>query len=473
MTTSLSLNDTALRVDPGQSVSTQLRVRNTGSVVDQFSFQPLGDAAAWLSVDPPLLRLFPDTDQFVTVTLAPPREPTTRPGPATWAVKAIPQEDPDGAAVSEGTVDVGEFVEVTAELQPVNGRARFTGRFDVAVDNRGNVAVPVRLLGTDAEQALAFDLRPAAIETTPGSAHFAKVAVKPPKKIWRGTPITHPFQIVVDPQQRAAGVTTELLADEPAASNGALPPAPVVPPIVLAGNLVQEAIIPKWLWKAVVALIVALLALWIIWKTLLKPEVESAARAVAVEEVEEVAEDVATLSTEVEQASEQAAEAQETAEEAAAGGAPATTAPPDGGGAPATTEPGDGGASDGGGPVIGPDSEPVNFRLVADVAAGSTGSAASAANPGDTTIAITDFVYQNPGGDLGTMTLSIDGSVVDEVALESFRSLDFHYVAPFIIPPGGTAEISVACATDQIVTADPCHVAVTFGGYATVESSEG
>jgi len=476
MTTTLSLDDTALRVDPGQSVATRLRVRNTGGVVDQFTFQALGDASAWVSVEPPVLRLFPDTDELVTVTIAPPRQPTTRPGLATWAVKAIPQEDPEGGAVGEGTVEVGEFVELAAELQPVNGRGRLRGRFDVAVDNHGNVAVPVRLLGTDADQALEFDLRPAAIDAAPGTAHFAKVAIKPPKRIWRGTPATHPFQVVVDPQHRAVGATTdadqpdatELLVDSAPATNGVAPPTPIVPPIVLAGNFVQEAIIPKWLWKAVLALVALALALWILWRTLLKPEVESAARAVAVEEVEEVAEEVATLSTEVAAANEQAAAAQQAAEEAGGGGgAPATTAPAGGGGSEATVP-----AESGGGSVIGADSTPVNFRLVADVAAGSTGTAASVANPADTTVAITDWVYQNPGGDLGTLTVAIDGTVVDEVALESFRSLDFHFVAPFVIPAGASAEISVTCATDQIVAADPCHIGVTFGGYQTVESSE-
>ena len=64
---SVSLQQTALAVQPGESVSTELRVRNTGDVVDQFSFQPLGDAAPWITVEPPTVRLFPETDALVTV----------------------------------------------------------------------------------------------------------------------------------------------------------------------------------------------------------------------------------------------------------------------------------------------------------------------------------------------------------------------------------------------------------------------
>jgi hypothetical protein len=509
MATSVSVQTPGLAVDPGQSVSTELRVRNTGDVVDQFAFQPLGAAAGWITVDPPVVRLFPDTDQIVTVTIAPPREPTSKPGPTTWALKAIPQEDPDGAAVGEGTVDIGEFVEVSAELQPVNGRGRLTGRFDIAVDNRGNVPVPVRLLGTDAEQVLGFDFSPLALETAPGSAHFSKLSIKPPTRIWRGTPKTHPFQLVVEPQVRATGVTgngdsplpvasavEDALDDDRSAVGVAVAAPPVVqpaaPPVVLTGNFVQEPIIPKWLWKAALALLALLIALWIVWKTLLQPEVESAARAVASEEVAEVAEeveavaeevdavadDVETLSTEVEQAEQQATEAQETADEAAAaaaeagggGGAPPTTAPAgDDSGTTATTVP----ASDTGGPAIGADAVPTSFRLVVAAEAGTNGSSVATPNPEGTTTAITDLILQNPSGDIGFIRVVVNGQVIHEAALESFATYDYHSVAPFIVPPGQSAAVEISCAPDQIVADDPCNAAVTFAGYNTTATPTG
>ena len=278
MGTSVSLQQTALAVQPGESVSTELRVRNTGDVVDQFSFQPLGDAAPWITVEPPTVRLFPETDALVTVTIAPPRDSSSKPGIATWAVKAVPKEDPVGAAVGEGTVDVGSFVELAAELQPGTGRSRFTGKFETAIDNRGNLAVPVRINGNDTEHALEFDIRPPQVDSQPGSAHFAKINVKPVQRMWRGQPKAHPFQIVVEPQARVTQAPGE----------GEDLPAPVAAPhapIILNGNLLQEPIIPKWLLKALLLLIALLILLFILWKTLLKPQVESAARDAAVEEV--------------------------------------------------------------------------------------------------------------------------------------------------------------------------------------------
>jgi hypothetical protein len=446
MGTSVSLQTSALAVDPGQVVTTELRVRNTGDVVDQFSFQPLGDAAAWITVEPPVVRLFPDSDEMVTVSIAPPRDSSSPPGPATWAVKAIPQEDPGGAAVAEGVVEVGTFIEIGAELQPITGTGRFTGRFDVAIDNRGNVAVPVRLAGTDAEQSLSFEFDQAQIDTEPGSAHFAKLRIKPGKKIWRGQPKNHPFQVIVEPQMTTATPETD---DE-------LPPAPdpdAPQPIVLNGNLLQQPIIPKWLLKAIIALIALIIALWIIWKTLLKPEVESAAREIAIEEVAEIEEQVAEIAPAVEEATQQAEAAQQTAEQAeeTAGNAQDT--------AEAAVEAGGGGDDVNPGSVLNSSSLPHFVRLA---------PGQNFVTNDDQTFAITDFILQNPRGGRGDLTVSVNGALVLRSATETFRDLDFHFVAPYVVQPGNSVDIGINCF-------DPgCEVdvAASVSGFLTTVTEE-
>ncbi len=452
MGTSVSLQQTALAVEPGQSVSTEMRVRNTGDVVDQFSFQPLGDAAAWVTVEPPTVRLFPETDAVVTVSIAPPRESTSTPGISTWAVKATPKEDPNGAAVGEGTVDVGTFVELGAELQPMTARGRFAGRYEVAVDNKGNLAMPVRINGNDTEQVLGFDVDPPQIDSQPGSATFTKIRVKPATKIWRGAPKTHPFQIVVEPQAR--------VSDAPDTGDAPVPAVVPHPPIVVNGNLLQEPILPKWLLKALLALLALLLLLFILWKTLLEPRVESAAREVAQEEVAPVSSAVAQIQPEVSQAAAQAQEAAGAAEEAA--GAAEAAAEDAGAG---------GGGGGGGGGVLtnvfNETSEPTHFRLEVNAGAGAANTASSDPQPAATTFALTDLILQNPGGDVGRIRILIAGTPILESALENFRDLDFHFVAPYVVNEGEQVTIEVTCAPDQIVPGDPCVDAVSFAGFTT------
>jgi hypothetical protein len=60
-------------VDPGSTAAVPIRVRNTGSVVDQFTIQVLGEAAAWTVVAPPSVSLFPGAEETATITFTPPR----------------------------------------------------------------------------------------------------------------------------------------------------------------------------------------------------------------------------------------------------------------------------------------------------------------------------------------------------------------------------------------------------------------
>ena len=50
MGASASFEQSRLNVIPGEHTETQLRVRNTGSVVDEFTFEPIGFAAEWITV---------------------------------------------------------------------------------------------------------------------------------------------------------------------------------------------------------------------------------------------------------------------------------------------------------------------------------------------------------------------------------------------------------------------------------------
>jgi hypothetical protein len=290
MTPSVLLPPGELAVEPGSTISTELRVRNTADIVDEFTFEPLGVAADWITLEPATVRLFPDTDAVVTVTIAPPRAPTTRPGVTPWAVRTVPQQHPELSTVAEGKVVVGTFTDLSAELQPASRHGRMRTRFELAVDNRGNVALPVRVAGTDAAQALSFATSPAGFDARPGTATFARLKVKPVDRIWRGQPKSHPFQVLVSAQQAppAVGVTSNGSSNGHAGNGDARDKPVGVAPVVLNGTFVQEPVLPKWLLKAVLLAGALVLALFILWKTLVKPTFESAARAVVTEEVDAV-----------------------------------------------------------------------------------------------------------------------------------------------------------------------------------------
>ena len=218
--------------------------------------------------------------------------------------------------------------------------------------------------------------------------------------------------------------------------------------------------IPAWLWKAVLIAIALLLALWLLWKTLLQPNIESAARDIAVEEVAEVEEQIAEVEEQVE---EQQAEVAEVAEDVAQVAEEVEAVEDDvaSGGA-------DGGGGGGLGNVFNETTEPAHLRLELSASVGGEDSAAADPLGADETFAITDMVLQNPRGDLGIIEIQIGGETVIEASLGSFRVLDEHYVAPYVVGPDAPLTISVQCTGETSVPADNvCDPAVSFSGFHT------
>ena len=462
MGSSASLDRPELAVEPGQQVSAQLRVRNNGSVVDQFRFEGLGAGAAWIEAEPELLSLFPGAEGTVTIHFRPPRSPNVAPGPTPFGVKVISSEDPTGSAVEEGVITVGRFADRTVEIYPVTARGRRKGQFEVAVDNRGNAPIEVEFAGADPENACSYAFAQQALVVEPGTAHFTKFEVIPHERFWRGPPKTHQFQILVTERARASELPAPQMAGPPGAPT---PPAPTVPipvaavPETVNGTLLQEAMLPPWLIKAVIALIALILLLWILWITLFKPTVESAAK-------DAVAAPLASLNDKVDAL------------------APATTASSSGGGATTTTVASGGGTpgvttTTAAGGVVVPTStttttptstfatqfgNPADFQLGIGVLVPPGGTVQEFTNPFSSTFAVTDMVLQNPNGDTGYVYIKRDGNLLMQSALENFRDLDLHFVAPYMFNPGQSLVMGVICT--QNGPAQPgCAVTGSFGGF--------
>ncbi|HEY4331851.1 MAG TPA: hypothetical protein VGM78_04755, partial [Ilumatobacteraceae bacterium] len=253
MGASATLTAREIVVAPGTEARTIMRVRNTGNVVDQFDLQVLGVAAEWATVEPPSISLFPGIEQSVHVVFHPPRASSSTAGRFPFAVKALSHEDPNGSAVDEGVIDVLPFDERGAELIPRTSQGKRSATHELAVDNRGNAPIVVQLSGSDAEGTLGFSFNPPQLAIAPGATEFAKVRVQPSRSFWRGPNKTVPFLVHADEEGQ--------------------------PPLQVDGTMVQSAILPKWFWKAMIALLALILLLVILWFTLVKPQIKSSAKA--------------------------------------------------------------------------------------------------------------------------------------------------------------------------------------------------
>ncbi|MEU4984630.1 hydrolase [Streptomyces sp. NPDC021969] len=245
-----SLEPASATVDPGSSTRVRLRVRNTGDVVDEYRFEPVGDVAPWTTVEPQTLRLYPGTTGTVELTFAPPRTSDAVAGPNPYAVRITPTEHPDAVTVPEGNLTITAFTEVRAELVPHTVKGRFRGRPRLAVDNLGNTKVTASVAGSDTGDHLSYEVRPGNVQIEPGRAAFVETTLKPKQIIWFGSKEERPYRLAV----RRSGVD----------------------PTEVEGTYVQRGFLPRWLATFLgifVALAIAFVMIWIAYK----PQVRTSA----------------------------------------------------------------------------------------------------------------------------------------------------------------------------------------------------
>ena len=213
------LDEHDLLVEAGGTVSSQVTVRNVGGVVDNYAVQVLGDAAPWTTVDPPSINLVPDAEGTVQVTFNPPRRPDVGAGMRPFRLVASSREDRGATAFADGTVNVGPYRDVAADLRPqvVEGRR---GAFEVRLLNRGNVPVDVGVEASDAQQALALRVAQPLVTVPPGGGASVTVQARPHNGSLSGPPRHYPLRIVA-----------RTGPDAPTAMDAQLVYRPLLPPI--------------------------------------------------------------------------------------------------------------------------------------------------------------------------------------------------------------------------------------------------
>jgi hypothetical protein len=393
MSATAVLEQRSITVEPGGQAVVTIRVRNTGRVVDQFALQVLGDPAAWAAVEPATLSLFPGTEETATIRFRPPRTSAVAAGERPFGVRVVSREDPEGMAVEEGSVVVGMFRETSAELVPRNSRGTFSGSHELAVDNNGNVPAEVFVRGTDPDAALRFRSRPPSLQIGPGRAGFVRVRVSARRLMLSGAPVSHPFQLQVGS------------ADQP--------------PLTVDGSMVQGPLVSRLVRNVAAVAALAVVAALLLWQFGVKPAAESAARSAVATPLAQQSSAIAAL------------------QHQASGGGGGGQTPKPGGGTP-TPAPTAGGGGPGG------SATGQSFARRLDQSGGGRNVYRA---PAGTTVAITDVVFQNPGGDHGTVQFQRDGTTLLVENLDNFRDLDYHFVSPITLSASQTIQMAVQCSS--------------------------
>ncbi|WP_330236988.1 COG1470 family protein [Streptomyces sp. NBC_00566] len=424
----------AVSVTPGGLATTTLTVRNDSDIVEAYGLEVVGECAAWATVEPARVSLYPGTSETVTIRLEPPRSPEVRAGELPLAVRVLPTEHPEAVRVPESTVRVEEFRQLRAEIAPRRRRGWLRGRYRLALRNEGNGPVTLGFTPAQPGEELRFTVKPAEQKLEPGESAEVGLRARIGKPVWFGAPVIWPFTVTV-------AETAEPDAAQPEPADAVRTP--------LDAEFVQIPVFPKWL----LAVLAALVALLLAWFTLVRPAVRSAAK--------EAADEV------VQQRPTPGGDEQSGQGAGSGGGRPGTgsggagTQPGTGGGDGTGTETGPGG----GGGVAGGQQGSATIDVQTAAGADKTGTYKV---PEGKVFGITDIVVANFQGDEGVLTINFGERKITTIALETFRNQDYHWVTPIRIAANDTVTAQVTCAKPGTPAtgrrAQECHEVLNVSG---------
>jgi hypothetical protein len=233
-----TIEPNSLQVEAGAEASLVVRVRNRGSIVDQFDIAVVGPTAPWASVDPPSLRLFPDKEGEARVTFRPSRAPDPAADTYPFGVAVRAASDASASTVEEGRITVAPFVQLASEIVPQTSRGSRSATHDLTIHNVGNSVAEVNVKASDPDRLLNFEVLPERAGLRPGGSATIRARVKPKTTFFLGSAKRIPFSVQID---------------EPTAGSFQVP-----------ATLEQRAIIPGWVKPAAGLLVAAIAAVLVL-----------------------------------------------------------------------------------------------------------------------------------------------------------------------------------------------------------------
>jgi hypothetical protein len=199
MPAAVTIQTPSVTVQPGGTGVAVVLIRNTGTIVDQFAINIVGDASAWARPQPPAVSLMPDGEQTIEIHFSPPRTSAVVAGLVPYGVRVTAQEDKDFSVVEEGAVQIGGFSSVEAKVVPRTSEAKRRAVHRVEIRNTGNSPVTAEVSASDPDELLAFEVEPSTVTVEPGELGVARLKVAS-RKGHRGRGSRRmPFNVLVEP----------------------------------------------------------------------------------------------------------------------------------------------------------------------------------------------------------------------------------------------------------------------------------
>jgi hypothetical protein len=205
-----------LHLPPGGRATAVLTIRNEGRLVDQFGVTVSGVDPSWITLQPPVLNLYPGTEGTVTIDVHLPDGLAAPAGLHRLRLDVLPRGDLANGTTAELPLEVLAIGGLEMTLTPQVATARGAARFRVRIANTGNANRVLELRVLDQEEALEVRLDAERFALAPGADEEITLTIRPKHRPLVARPRQHQFTVVALPVQE--GVAAEAAETEPLAS---------------------------------------------------------------------------------------------------------------------------------------------------------------------------------------------------------------------------------------------------------------
>ncbi len=208
-----------LQLSPGGRATVAVTIGNKGQLVDRFGIVVNGLDPSWLTLQTPVLNLYPDTEGSVALDVHLPEGHAAPAGLHTVRLEVSSQEEPDGAATAELVLEVLPVGGLEMALVPQIVTTRGTARYRVQLTNASNASRVIDLRITDLDEALEARFEAERFALAPDTSEEVVLTVRPKRRPLFAPLAQYQFTVVALPAQEGAAVAA---AEPLAASAGVL-----------------------------------------------------------------------------------------------------------------------------------------------------------------------------------------------------------------------------------------------------------
>ena len=236
---SLELPERAFTIDVNQTAVWRLTIINGGPLVAEFSVAVTGIEEPWLQLLPPKVNLNEGQRTTITITVTPPRSPSSRAGNHHFAIVVTSPDYPGHKVQLGATLTIKPYYEYgVGELSPRQlnvGYLKRTSEATLTIANKGNSTVPYEVVAEDDQKGCTFEFMVPG--ETVGLAKQAEVRIEPDQVLMLPVKVTPLKKMLLGARKRSFSLTVTTTPTEgeqsPRSVLGQIDNAPLIGPLLI------------------------------------------------------------------------------------------------------------------------------------------------------------------------------------------------------------------------------------------------